>query len=803
MVHRSHSIIAVMMLLLCTCSPQPVTPQLATKSVSVDDTQLISWPLTTVPNHGVIGRGPAPVVLQPAAAMTSTLQSPVVWQVPQSKPPRAVIAGNNRGVPNIEMVDIDDGKIQWRDATVCTAPIVTVTAKAIVCADGHGTRAVAMDGRLLWSTPGMWVVANSKVAAVTLDGETQLIDLESGQVLQTLAMPVATTVAMIRGICQRGATVHLALFDGASLLHVVVGANAKLTMAWKTALTSAVGLPNLDVATAAGECNDEWLAQSVAVDSATTLSSITFDKGVVPRQDGTMLVSTAKMVRRFSRRLDVVGDVSQVPPFGRLLAHQDDTAIVAFSQRTVLRIEPAATTTWIELQADSMALGSRFLVTGNRRASAAETAHRFMLPPSTPLPSLPNRPPPPLQVAAELRDLPVAVSLAVDKSIVAADQAAHWVGSPLIDPGRSEQIFVITLATQPSDKVHAGVSCLNLATSQWRWHAVDGCGPGSPLALAKADNVVACAAQTFSDGATVVASDDNGKPTWNWRGESITKLAASGMTVMTLNDHQVQLLDSTTGAVAAVVNFSPATLARAALVRNSNGSPFLLTTELGRVVVRSSMANAVPLWSLGVHGVVESIQDFDGRALVSLEDGDRYIVDIANRSIHPVATVSDRVVAMGDLVSSETLEPDGIWQQALLRHDGSIATRNDYAMTSYLPPLPGTRPVRRVEPIRTPPDPGRKPVRVVVPVRPPPLLPPPPRIRRFPASANYVRGSGASEVLLWFSAGNALAVDGSTGTPRALVTLPQDATGAGFATVVDGVPRTGVFLRAPLRAVLF
>ena len=160
-------------------------------------------------------------------------------------------------------------------------------------------------------------------------------------------------------------------------------------------------------------------------------------------------------------------------------------------------------------------------------------------------------------------------------------------------------------------------------------------------------------------------------------------------------------------------------------------------------------------------------------------------------------TVADRVVALGDLLASESAQPDGTWQQALWRADLSPVTRNDYALNIAVARPASAHPAVPVVPV----VPGRKPPARRLPAA--PAVPPPPRVMHYPASASYVRSGGAAEVLLLFSATHAAAVDAATGTPRALVTLPDDATGVGFATEVDGVPRTGILLRAPLRAVLF
>src|SRR5512143_2812478 len=103
-----------------------------------------AWPLGGV--TGTIGRSQAPdVALAEGITGPATLQPlrlPTPWAVPGDGPARAIVYGligtTHADSPErhvIELIDIDAGRVLWRDTTACGAPVVGVTAQAVVCSD--------------------------------------------------------------------------------------------------------------------------------------------------------------------------------------------------------------------------------------------------------------------------------------------------------------------------------------------------------------------------------------------------------------------------------------------------------------------------------------------------------------------------------------------------------------------------------------------------------------------------------------------------------------------------------------------
>jgi hypothetical protein len=111
-----------------------------------------AWPLGAV--TGTIGRSQAPdVALAEGITGPATLQPlrvPTPWAVPGEGPARAIVYGLIGTTHAIELIDIDAGRVLWRDTTGCGAPVVGVTAQ-VACsgrkldydADADGNAAVA------------------------------------------------------------------------------------------------------------------------------------------------------------------------------------------------------------------------------------------------------------------------------------------------------------------------------------------------------------------------------------------------------------------------------------------------------------------------------------------------------------------------------------------------------------------------------------------------------------------------------------------------------------------------------------
>ena len=151
------------------------------------------FPLGAV--RGRLGRSqaPQPVVdlglVAPGPGSFPPLHLAAGFAVPGDGPARAVLSGTEDDHPAIDLVEVDSGRVVWRDRTGCAAPVVGTTAEAIVCADAHGTRAIGLDGRPRWRTPAAFAALTGDRVVVSDRGAAVVLDAASGDERARIAPP--------------------------------------------------------------------------------------------------------------------------------------------------------------------------------------------------------------------------------------------------------------------------------------------------------------------------------------------------------------------------------------------------------------------------------------------------------------------------------------------------------------------------------------------------------------------------------------------------------------------------------------
>ncbi|HSK04279.1 MAG TPA: hypothetical protein VK932_23660, partial [Kofleriaceae bacterium] len=365
----------------------------------------------------------------------------------------------------------------------------------------------------------------------------------------------------------------------------------------------------------------------------------------------------------------------------------------------------------------------------------------------------------PVAVPAELRDLPAPAPLAADAVIDKPDTAMHDVAGAALDPADPAVVYAVTLEGPPDDARAAVVARADLAARAWRWQRGDGCGAGTPVALAVADGVVVCAARTASPpSATVTATSKDGASRWQWEGDNVDGLGAAGAAVLVHDAERLIVLDAATGRPRGRLASDDGAPMRAAALAVGE-TTYAVTYERGRLVARLAVAGLLPVWSLAVDGVVRAIAPSMDGVLVELEDGDAYRIDVRTAAVTALPGLGLAWSAPGDLVTGHTIplyEGDSL-QISLYELAGGLRARNDYAL---LPPIA-------------------------------------PAFARGPAGSPLVVASGAG-------LRDVLVLDPRSGAPLRRVQLPEEAARRlVFGTVVDGTPVAGALLPSPLRIIVF
>ena len=783
--------------------------------------------------RGRLGRSqaPQPVVdlgIASAVGELAPLHLVTASAVPGDDAARAVVSGRDGDQAAIELIDVDTGRVAWRDTGLCAAPVVGATAEAIVCADAGGTRALGLDGKPRWRTRAAFVEITGDRVVVSGEGEAIILDAATGDERARVRLPRGVSPEAVVASCGAAGRELFAVADDGRLVRIVdartaatTGATTGPVIRWAVPLGAVVAIDACDraavVVTELGPAGRSLVAIARATGKLTgRVDGIT---GAWPARDGSERIEVATVLGVARHPGDLAGPPEPLglPALGELLASRGDRRLVRATPLTAVLLDRDGVRGYLPLAASDAVLGDDALITAGWTGSPGETAHRLAVPPRW---RRSLRVPPPrrgLAVDAELRDLPPVLPLDPAAAVALPDTGMRAVAALAVDPGDAAAVFALAVdATGGRAGERAAVARADLAAKNWRWQRVDGCGPGAPVGIAVARDVVVCG--TRGPHAMVRATSRDGVARWDVAADSLDAVTAGGDVVIVHDADRIAVLDARDGKLVGHVASDDGAAARVAIVAldpageaaRSPGEPaslsdvatLVVTAERGRVVARLGIGGLLPVWSVAVAGVVRALAPSGAGVLVVLEDGDAYRIDARTAAVVGLPGLGLAWHAAGDVVTGHTqggpipapappIPPPTLaqllrrplqilhgevntpppmstpitppaplgdsWQLTLYELAGGLRVRNDYALAAPVAP---------------------------------------PAVRGPPGSPLVVAyGPGLHEVVV---------LDPRTGDPLRRVRLPDEAPpGAVFGTIVDGSPVAGTLLAAPLRVVLF
>jgi hypothetical protein len=798
----------VALLALAACEP--------TVAARVADDPPVAWAVSPAPSgfplgavRGRLGRSQAtqPMVelgiASAGADALAALRLATVAAVPGEGPARAVLYGSLGDRAAIELIDVDGGRVLWRDATACAAPITGATAQVIVCADAGGTRAIGLDGKPRWSTQRPFIAFTADRVATSEAGASIILDADSGDELARIKLPPGVSADAILASCGAAGRELFAIGADGRLLRIAEATGGP-AIRWGLAIGSVLAID---------ACEGEIVVVTESAPAGSSLIAIARETGKVtgrldgvvaswPARDGSdrLEVATAHGVTRHPRDLAAAGEPLDLPPLGELLASRGDRRLLRATPLTAVLLDRGGVRAYLPLAAMGAVLGDRALIATRWVGSPGETAHRFGLPPRW---SRHLRVPAQrrgVAVDAELRDLPPVVPLDTSRAAAQPGAGMQAVAGLAIDPGDTTAVFAIAV-----DGDRASVVGGDLPARRWRWQRADGCGPGTPVALAVARDVVICATRgSLAERATpasVRATGRDGAARWDWVTDNVDAMVAGGDVVVVHDAARIAVLDARDGRLRGHLASDDGGAMRVAVVAIDDAT-LVVTAERGRIVARLGIGGFLPVWSIAVAGTVRALAPSGDGVLVTLEDGDAYRINARTAEVVALPGLALTWHATGDVVTGHTLggpipapappppprtaaqllrrplqilrgeidtppplwtpiaPPPSLgdsWQLTLYELAGGLRARNDYALTAPVAP---------------------------------------PAVRGPPGSPVVVAyGPGLREVVV---------LEPRTGDPLRRVQLPEDAApGLVFGTIVDGVPLAGALLASPLRVVLF
>jgi hypothetical protein len=736
-----------------------------------------------------MGRSQAPqlaVRLGIEGAPATPLRLATPWAVPGPGPARAVIYGLDGEKPAVELIDVDAGRVVWRDETACAGPVVGVTEKSIVCADARGTRAIGIDGKPRWHGDQTFLAITDDHVVTAAVGEAVILDATSGDEIARVKLPAKVAIDALIASCGDAGRELFAFGQDGKLARIAEGKGGP-QITWAAAVGSVAGIE---------ACTGASVLATVSSEGGTSLVALARDTGKItgrvdgvlgywPARDGSdrVEVSTGAGVASWPRDLSAAPVAVALPVLGELLGKRGDRRLVRATKHAAALLDRTGVRAYMPLAEMAAVLGDEHAVASSWLGSPARTVRRFAVPPRYRRALRVPGQHPPLAVPAELRDLPPLATLDEARAIAHTSAAVRGIGDIALD---DQSVYAIAL-----EQDAAGVARADLHTHAWQWLRADGCAGPQAIAIAVAHGVVACAAHV-KGRATVRATGKDGAARWEWTTDEVDALAAAGDVVLAFAGDRATVLDAGDGRILGTLASDDGDAMRAAAI-DVAGTTLVVAYERGHVLARLPRARLVPVWSIAVDGVVRGVSPAGEGVLVELEDGDAFRIDA--RSGEPVALPGLDLAwhAFGDVLAGEapgepippaqmpippkviakpvplhdvpenpppigvpwTVPPPGpaAWQVTLYEPAGGLRARNDYALAA--------------------------PVKAAA---------------RGPAGSPLVALYGPA-------LREALVIDAHRGDPVRRVQLADE--GRAFATVVDGKPVAGVVLANPLRVVLF
>lgn len=759
-----------------------------------------------------IGRAQSPQLAQRVGITGSVgaqLRSPKPHPIPGDGPARAVVAGEVDGRRAIDLIDIDAGRIAWRD-TSCSW-VLGVTSEAIICSNDDGVRALDLDGKPRW---------HDKRRAVAVTGERVLLrdEKESGAIL----LHASTGKELSR----------LKLYKTPSKTDIVCG-DAELLRVGTSQLsriTAASAMPawdiTMDVIKHVDGCEGATILVrtyrpapeltsliAVARDTGKTVGRIDGVLGHWPARDGSarIEVSTSAGIARWARDLSGAGEPLEPLPVGNLIAKRSDLRLVRTSASTAVLLDARGVRAFLPVGDQGAVLGDRALVAGTWDGWRGGTVERMLFPEryarSLRVPNRARH----VAMPAELRDLPP-----VDQGEGTQSSFKLDIGSrrPVLD---ARELYTLVTAAFESnddfDKHAVGIAAMDVGTKVLRWHEPEACGVGAHVGLALAKGSAICAVQRDTDASVHAVARVDGASRWQVKRTNIDRIAAAGDAVLVHTADRLDVLRASDGTAVGSIESDDGNAVRAAAV-DINSTSLVVIAERNHVVARLPLAQMVPAWSVEVHGVVASIKAAGAGVLVVLEDGDAYRIDALTGLPTALPGISAEWDVVGDLIASigeGGPVPPADWPPA-------AATAQPTAKKA--PKRKRAAPAAKTAKAAVAPaaEPEDSPPRLMKPIAPPPDLRPSFQLALFeltgalrarndyalqPNVTPGLRAPGAPLVLV---DGNddLLVLDPERGDPVRRLKGPGWTQRDGvFSTVVDGKPVVGALLETPLRLVLF
>lgn len=587
-----------------------------------------------------------PLMLGPNMdALSPPMRVQALLPIPERR--LAAASGKIDGGLALELIDVENATIKWRNTETCSGPLVYASTDRVICAGWKGIVALDVDsGREVWRssliyrTAGAgYVIARDKAQL----GEGGILDVATGKKITRVQMPEGVDVNEVRHLCaDKGGFDLYGWSPTGHLRRFRLGRrDENAYLVWSRRLRQEPS--------ALSPCDPTIVLETpITGKRSRLLRTLSRKKGAwlggrieqfgwwpttstsrAPTGAADLEIATANGLERRDRRLGNSRPRADVHARGRLIASWAGLRMLRSVDGTSLIVDDSGVRHW--LAAPTMVrqavLTPSHILAGpwlGYPHSNMETLTLYRLPaPSADRPSTGPTIAAPLSATS-----PTVTSLErMPKTDTSAGKIIEFPHAGMFSVAQvalsGHLLYVATGPGNPRPGRGLGLAAFDLRSLKWGFYRPQACAPDADVVgIAVTEKAVICATAAPFPGPGVLRalSRDTGEPLWTTTLTTIDRAFGAGDTIVALVGSRAVIVDAARGRISYELVADNGHLPRIAL---SDGKVIAIETG-GRVVARD--LRGTPVWSVAVRGYIRELQAMPDAVAVHTHAGEFFLI---------------------------------------------------------------------------------------------------------------------------------------------------------------------------------
>jgi outer membrane protein assembly factor BamB len=637
----------------------PVLPVTRTAERAIASPPPAPAPIATVGSGAVISY-PERVPLQLAAGV-EVLDPPMSVRMLLPIPDRRLAAASGKVAsgPAVELIDVENATILWRDTEACSGPIVHATADRVVCAGWKGTVALNVDsGREAWRSPSMFRAAGAGYVVIrdaTQVTVGEILDIATGRTVTRIQMPEGYDLEEVSHLCADATGFELFSSSPAGeVRRFRLGLREEIAyLAWVRRLRAQPS--RLD------PCDAVVLVETpIAGRSQRQLRALGKKKGIPlgsaldvygwwsAHSPGDIEVVTDDGLELRDRRLGNIRSRTDRRVGDERIASWAGTHMIRSVDGTALLLGENGISHWLAapVYAAQAVITPTHVLAGpwrGRRHSGAENLALYRLPAgrvqsfeAAPAPA----PAPAPLTSATLERMPKSETSATATSKF--PHAGEYAIARVALAGAA--LYIAADKSPPRPGQGAGITVFDLRARAFGWYQESACAANAEVVgIAITEHAIVCAAREHFPGPGVLSAVavDSGAPMWSRKLATVDDVIGAAGTIVATVGTRAVVIDADSGVISYEILADNGHLPRVALT----GGRVIAVEPKGWVVAREP--DGTPVWSVAVRGYVRDLRPLTGAVAVHTNAGELFLINAESGDARAVDSQSRQWKASG------------------------------------------------------------------------------------------------------------------------------------------------------------